>query len=83
MFKVNSIFGKSEEIKAVIEKRVDINKACLEELIIIPSIGEKTAQRILKYRENKGIFKNPEELLAVKGIGEKKLEIIRRHIVIK
>ena len=82
IFRVNSILEKAEGVEAVVEKLIDINRACQEELITIPFIGEKTAQRILEYREVNGEFRIIEDLLEVKGIGEKKLGIIRKHIAI-
>ena len=49
------------------------NTADLSELISIPGIGEKTAQAIIDEREQNGLFYYPEDLLAVPGIGAKKL----------
>ncbi len=51
--------------------KVNINSAGLNELQKLPRIGPKLAQRILDYRKEHGPFKRPEDLLKVKGIGEK------------
>ncbi len=56
--------------KATSEK-VNINTAPLLELQKLPRIGPKVAQRILDYRREHGNFKKIEELMKVKGIGEK------------
>lgn len=69
----------------VIDKKRDINKisinnASLEELILLPGIGEKTAQLIIDYRNNNHGFKYLEELKNVKGIGDKKYEKIEDRI---
>lgn len=49
---------------------LDLNTATLEELILLPGIGEVRAQAILDYREEHGPFQSVEEVVNVKGIGE-------------
>lgn len=55
---------------------LDINKASSDELITLPGIGPKLAERIMKNREANGPFQDANALLRVKGIGSKKLEKI-------
>jgi competence protein ComEA len=50
---------------------VNLNTAGVPELAALPGIGEKTAGRIVDYREKNGPFKKIEELMNVQGIGEK------------
>jgi competence protein ComEA len=50
---------------------VNINAASLTQLQTLPGVGASTAQRILDYREKNGAFKKIEELMNVKGLGEK------------
>lgn len=57
--------------------RVDVNRASQEELTRIPGIGPATARRIVELREQRGPFRDVDELLKVRGIGEKTLEKIR------
>lgn len=52
-------------------KLININTAEIAELVKLPRIGEKTAQRIIEYRTKNGKFKKTEDLMKVKGIGEK------------
>ena len=52
---------------------VCINQAKAEEMILLPGIGEKTAQLIIIERESHGPFHYPEDLEAVKGIGPKSI----------
>lgn len=56
---------------------ISLNTASLEGLQMIPGVGEKTAQAIIAYREEHGSFTSVDELLHIKGIGEKKLEKMR------
>lgn len=61
--------------------KININTASKEELMKIDGIGEKMAERIIKYREKNGPFKNIEELQEVSGIGTNKFEMIKDYVV--
>jgi competence protein ComEA len=50
---------------------INLNTATVDQLETLPGIGRKTAERILDYRQKNGPFKKIEELMNVKGIGEK------------
>jgi competence protein ComEA len=50
---------------------VNINTASVKELDALPGIGTKTAQLIVEYRQKNGPFKKVEELMNVRGVGEK------------
>ena len=58
---------------------ININTADFEELQEIKRIGPVLAQRIIDYRNLNGPFESWEELLEVKGIGEKTLETIKQY----
>jgi len=50
---------------------INLNTATLDQLETLPGIGRKVAERILEHRAKSGGFKKIEELMNVKGIGEK------------
>jgi competence protein ComEA len=56
---------------AAVPAVVNLNTATATQIATLPGIGDKAAQRIIEYREKNGGFKKIEELMNVKGIGEK------------
>ena len=56
---------------------LDLNKAPIEDLMELPGIGEKLAQRMVEYRKSQGGFRSVDELRKVRGIGEKRMERLR------
>ena len=61
---------------------LNLNAATLEQLEGLPGIGRATAQRILEHRQKSGGFKKIEELMNVKGIGEKSFLRLKPLIVV-
>jgi competence protein ComEA len=62
---------QGQEPAAVQKTTINLNTATIDQLMTLPGIGQKTAERILEYRTKSGGFKKIEELMNVKGIGEK------------
>ena len=77
-----SATGSSQQASNSKTTLVNINKASLEELDTLPGVGPATAQKILDYRAQKGVFKTIEEIKEVSGIGEAKYSQIKDHISI-
>ncbi len=61
---------------------VNINKANVTELMIIPGIGEATAAKIIEYRKTNGNFKKIEDIKKVSGIGDSKYNTIKEYITV-
>ncbi len=62
-------------------KKVNINTASAAELAYLPRIGAKVAERIIAYRKEKP-FSRPEELMEVKGIGEKLFLTLKPYVAV-
>jgi len=60
---------------------IDLNTASKAQLMMLPGVGEKTADAIIETRKQHP-FRKPEEIMKVKGIGEKKFENMRPYIVV-
>ncbi len=70
----------SDQKKAFPHGDLNLNTATKNELLTLPGIGEAMAGRILLYREEHGGFTANEELLNVKGIGEKKFLKLKPYL---
>jgi competence protein ComEA len=70
---VSSPLNETNEIQT---DKVNLNTADIVELQTLSGIGEKKAERILQYRQEKGSFKTVEELKEVSGIGDKTFEAL-------
>ena len=62
--------------------KININKASLEELKLLPSIGEAKAQAIIDYRNSVGIFNSIEDIKNVSGIGDNLFDKIKDLITV-
>ena len=63
--------------------KIDLNTATLSQLDSLPGIGPVIAERILELREKSGPYKRIEDLMNIRGIGEKKFLKLKDLITIK
>jgi competence ComEA-like helix-hairpin-helix protein len=61
---------------------LNINTAPADSLTLLPRVGKVIGQRIVELRQQLGKFDSVEQLLAVRGIGKKTLELIRPHVCV-
>ena len=70
-------------IWAEASEKININTTTAEELVQLKKIGQKTAAKIVAYREANGPFEKPEDIMKVKGVGEKIFEMNKDRIVVE
>src|SRR6266480_4996905 len=61
---------------------INLNTANSDQLQEVPGIGPATADKILKMRKSYGAFKSVDDLRAIKGIGPKRLEKMRKYLTV-
>jgi competence protein ComEA len=77
------IFMGFPNLWAAGSQKININTASADELMHLKGIGEKKAQAIIEFRETKGLFKQPEDLIKVPGIGPKTFEANKNQITVE
>ena len=61
---------------------ININTAGVDQLVKLPRVGPTIAQRIIDFREKNGKFKRLEDIMKVKGIGEKTFAGMKKMITV-
>ena len=62
--------------------KVNLNTATVEQLTTLPGVGPKLAARIVEQRQKEGGFKSTQELMNVRGIGEKNFQKIESYLTV-
>jgi len=62
---------------------VNVNQADAQALALLPRVGPALAGRILEFREENGPFKSIDDLLLVRGIGERTLELMKPYLALE
>jgi competence protein ComEA len=64
------------------EMVIDLNEATPAELNLLPGVGEKLADDILRYRDEKGGFQSIDDLKNIRGIKEARLASLKKYITV-
>lgn len=62
---------------------ININSASADELMLLPGVGEKTAEAIIEYRTANGDFESVAEIMAVQGIGSGTFAAFEKYITVE
>jgi len=76
---VSALGGEASRLSGT----VNLNTATPDQLEILPGIGTARARAIVELRELRGRFEQVDELLAVKGIGDRGLEALRAYVTLQ
>lgn len=63
-------------------KKVNLNVAPMDELMLLPGVGHVLAERIVLYRQDSGAFESVEDLTDVRGIGRKTVQRLRPYVIV-
>jgi competence ComEA-like helix-hairpin-helix protein len=64
-------------------QKININKASVVQIEKLPGVSAKLAQNIVDFRQKRGGFKSPEELKLIKGIKDKKYEVLKEYLTLE
>jgi competence protein ComEA len=72
----------AQKAKPPSTEKVNLNNATEDQLQTLPGVGPAMAKRIVEYRNKNGKFTKVEDILNVKGIGEKKFQRMKDRLVV-
>ena len=73
----------AKKASAAEQGKININSASEIELTKIPGVGPALAKRIIEFREQHGPFRRLEDIMKVRGIGEKSYQKMRAYITVE
>jgi competence protein ComEA len=79
---LSSVSVMAQKSAGASTEKININSATSEQLQSLPGIGPATAKAILEYRTKVGKFNKIDEIINVKGIGEKKFQKIKDRLAV-
>lgn len=77
-----TVSADQKEQKEKGSKLININTADIDQLVKLPRVGERTAERIIEFRTKHGKFKTIQGIMKVKGIGEKTFKRMEKLITV-
>jgi len=82
---VGTIYEKHRELRpeSPVPPRVNINTASADELEKLPGVGKVMAARIVEHRRKYGPFRQPEHLVLVRGMSDKRFRALRELIAVE
>lgn len=72
----------ARQAKSPAADKVNLNTATVEQLQTLPGIGASVAKKIIEHRTKTGKFTKVEDILNIKGIGEKKFQKMKDRLVV-
>jgi competence ComEA-like helix-hairpin-helix protein len=77
-----AVSARAAETTEASGKKININQASSSQLANLPRVGAKLADRIVEYRKSHGQFGQTEELMEVKGVGEKLFKELKPYVTL-
>ena len=72
--------GSANEPSMTRPDAININRASVDELETLPHIGRKTAENIVRFREENGPFRRIEHLMQIRGVSESRFAELRPYL---
>ena len=72
-----------EAAASVLSGKLNINTATVDQLMLLPGIGDTKAQAITDYRTQNGDFMSVDDITKVKGVGDKTFENIKGYLTLE
>jgi competence protein ComEA len=66
-----ALASRADSVETSSVPKININQASAAQFTLLPRVGSKQAERIVEYRKTHGQFSQIEEIMEVKGVGEK------------
>jgi competence protein ComEA len=79
---ISSVSVMAQKSDSAAVEKINLNSATAEQLQTLPGIGPATAKSIIEHRAKIGKFSRIEEIINIKGIGEKKFQRIKDRLVV-
>lgn len=76
------ILEMSNAKRLILDIPIDINRATSLDLLMVPGVGENTAEKIVRFRRENGGFKRMEDMMKIRGIKEKKFSNLKKYFCV-